>query len=126
MSVQENYGELKVTDRDGAMLAGVYTKVFARFKSGKTSFYKDGYTDMRGKFDYASLSGATLSSVARFALLVTHREFGSLAREADPPPSLDVAPTSNLVAEQNKIGGTVMTGHRAQRYLASSAWNKNL
>lgn len=54
------------------MLPGVYTKVFAKFVNGQVKFYKDGYTDMRGKFDYAQLSGATLNSVQRFALFVTH------------------------------------------------------
>ena len=124
VSVLENYGELKVTDEKGTMLAGVYTKVFARFKSGKTQFYKDGYTDMRGKFDYATLSGASLSAVARFALLVTHPEFGSMAREADPPAGLDSGPGTTLQAEQKKIGGTVMSGQRAQRYIHSKAWNR--
>ena len=63
VSVLENYGELKVRTEEGERLAGVYVKVFGRFKSGKTSFYKDGYTDMRGNFDYASLSGAALSNI---------------------------------------------------------------
>ena len=125
VSVLENYGELKVTDDKGTMLAGVYTKVFARFKSGKEQFYKDGYTDMRGKFDYASLSGASLSAVTRFALLVTHPEFGSMAREAEPPAGLDSGPGTTLQAEHQKIGGTVMSGQRAQKYIHSKAWNAN-
>ena len=31
-------------------------KVYARLKSGTVRFFKDGYTDLRGRFDYASLN----------------------------------------------------------------------
>ena len=33
------------------------------------SFYKDGYTDLPGRFDCASLSTARLPSVAQFNIL---------------------------------------------------------
>jgi len=33
-------------------------KVYARLKGGKVRFFKDGYTDLRGKFDYASLNSS--------------------------------------------------------------------
>jgi hypothetical protein len=53
----EAYGELKVTDKvENKALPRVYVKVFAQKKGGSTSqpfFFKDGYTDIRGKFDYA-------------------------------------------------------------------------
>lgn len=38
----------------------VYVKVFSQDKNGKESFYKDGYTDIRGKFEYATTSGDKL------------------------------------------------------------------
>ena len=37
---------------------------------GRVKFYKDGYTDFRGKFDYASLNTGQLDDVDRFAVLV--------------------------------------------------------
>ena len=43
---------------------------------------------MRGKFDYAQLSGAMLNSVQRFALFVTHEKYGALTREAAPPAGM--------------------------------------
>jgi hypothetical protein len=49
------------------------------------SFYKDGYTDLRGRFDYASLSTARLPSVAQFSILILHKEFGAVIKMADPP-----------------------------------------
>ena len=90
------------------MLPGVYTKVFAKFLNGQVKFYKDGYTDMRGKFDYAQLSGATLNSVQRFALFVTHYKYGALTREAAPPAGVSgaIAGISQEKAkDQKKWGG---------------------
>ena len=67
------------------MLPKVYVKAYARFKDGNVGFYKDGYTDIRGKFDYASLSTSDLDNVDRFAILVMSEEFGSDVYEANPP-----------------------------------------
>jgi hypothetical protein len=56
--LSEDYGRLDVRDRtDGRPLPKVYVKVYARLQDGSVRFYKDGYTDLRGHFDYASLNG---------------------------------------------------------------------
>ena len=53
VSILEAFGEVKVHDMEtDKPLCSVYVKVFARDTSGKESFYKDGYTDMGGRFDY--------------------------------------------------------------------------
>jgi hypothetical protein len=36
-------------------------KVFAQNKDGSEKFYKDGYTDIRGLFEYAQTSGDKLA-----------------------------------------------------------------
>ena len=52
--VLESYGELKVSHKEsGKALPKVYVKVFSRDSGAKESFYRDGYTDIRGKFEYA-------------------------------------------------------------------------
>ncbi|MCX7004810.1 MAG: hypothetical protein NTV22_16265 [bacterium] len=82
----ENYGMLQVTRRaTHAPLPAVYVKVYARMTDGSITFYKDGYTDLRGKFDYASLSTDELDRVERFALLIMSDDCGALIREAAPP-----------------------------------------
>ena len=43
---------------DKKPLSKVYVKVFADV-NGTPTFYKNGYTDLRGKFDYASPGPAT-------------------------------------------------------------------
>jgi hypothetical protein len=54
-------------------------------KDGSVQFYKDGYTDLRGRFDYTSLSTNDLDNVDRFALLIMTEEHGATVREAMPP-----------------------------------------
>ena len=86
VTLVESYGEIKVADsRSGKPLSQVYVKVFAQKGSGH-SFHKDGYTDIRGRFDYASVSSASgLKDITKFAILVASDELGSLTREAKPP-----------------------------------------
>ena len=84
--VIENYGHLRVTAKEtGQLLPRVYVKAYARMKDGRVQFYKDGYTDLRGRFDYSSLNTNELDFVANFALLVLSDEHGAIVREAAPP-----------------------------------------
>ena len=88
LSVQliENYGQLKVTHAEsGEPLPRVYVKVFARLGDGSVRFHKDGYTDLRGRYDYASLSGEGSGGVVRYAILVLSEQDGAVIREVDPP-----------------------------------------
>jgi hypothetical protein len=82
----EPYGQLRVARADGgAPAAKAYVKVYARDAAGRASFYKDGYTDFRGLFDYATLSTGGLETVERFALLVMNDDDGAALLEAAPP-----------------------------------------
>jgi hypothetical protein len=47
-------------------------------------FHKDGYTDLRGRFDYASVS-SDVAAATRFAVLVASDTDGAVIGEADPP-----------------------------------------
>lgn len=78
---------MKVTDKGegGKALAQVYVKVFSKDKSGKEVFFRDGYTDIRGKFEYAMTSGDKLKGVKMFAILVQSSDKGSQIREVKPP-----------------------------------------
>jgi len=86
LQLQENYGQLRALSADGNQpLAKVYVKVYARYQDGRVEFYKDGYTDLRGRFDYTSLSTDDLAQVQRFAVLVLSPDAGALVREVAPP-----------------------------------------
>ena len=87
MTVQtsDNYGQLQVRAKDGAPLAKVYVKVYARNAAGAVRFHKDGYTDLRGRFDYASVSTAGGGDAERYALLVLSDTDGAVLREVAAP-----------------------------------------
>lgn len=53
-------------------------------------FYKDGYTDMCGRFSYAVLSGSTVKNIKKFALLISSEDYGSMVKTVDPPIEMGV------------------------------------
>jgi hypothetical protein len=112
LEVTENYGRLEVRDQNTEkVLPKTYVKVYARLKNGTVRFFKDGYTDLRGRFDYASLnSPATpvpvsnsgpeqptngldyqalkpgeLNVVSKLSILVLSDTNGAEVREVTPP-----------------------------------------
>jgi hypothetical protein len=85
-SLAHQYGQLRVQRAsDRGALAATYVKVYARTRGGTIAFYKDGYTDLRGWFDYATLSTNELDTVERFAILVCSDHAGAAILEAGPP-----------------------------------------
>ncbi len=81
-----NLGRLQVLTKQGLQpLEGAYVKVYSRDAAGQTKFYKDGYTDLRGQFDYASLSTNDLDGTQRFSLLILDPAHGTIVRESEPP-----------------------------------------
>ena len=86
VQVIENYGQIKVTHQaTGKPVAKAYVKVYAQTGNGQVKFYKDGYTDLRGRFDYASLSTNDLDQAVKFSILIMSEANGALVREATPP-----------------------------------------
>ncbi len=82
-----DYGQLRVAHAQTHQpLPQVYVKVYARHRDGRVKFYKDGYTDLRGRFDYTSLNTNELDFVDRFSLLVLSADHGATVRETTPPP----------------------------------------
>lgn len=86
VAVMAPYGQLQVREAStGTALSATYVKVYARMRGGGVQFYKDGYTDLRGRFDHATLSTSELDQVERFAILVLHDRAGAAVVEAEPP-----------------------------------------
>jgi len=81
------FGQVRVVRASTqAPIPAAYVKVYGRQRGGNVAFFKDGYTDLRGRFDYATLSTDDLDRVERFALLVVSDEAGATILEAPPPP----------------------------------------
>ena len=113
LTLSENYGRLETRDSGtDKWLPKTYVKVYARLHNGTVRFYKDGYTDLRGRFDYASLnrpdSSASpppqppsaapangldyqmlkpdeLNEVDKLAILVLSETHGATVKEVSPP-----------------------------------------
>ena len=98
----ENYGQIKVFDINNKPLTKVYVKCFAKTKAGVVNFYKDGYTDLRGRFDYATLNASEVTSIEKFSIFVMSDQLGfslistqfnniytgSMIKEANPPSTI--------------------------------------
>ncbi|GMF13547.1 unnamed protein product [Phytophthora lilii] len=73
----------------GLPVRSCYVKVYAKVSSAgnriKSEFYKDGYTDLLGKFDYVGINGDLLTSVQKFSILISHEKYGASVEQADPP-----------------------------------------
>lgn len=110
LTLTENYGRLETRDATtDKPLPKAYVKVYAKLNNGSVRFFKDGYTDLRGRFDYASLNApenasapsgadmpangldyamlkpAELNNVAKLAILVLSDTHGATVKEVDPP-----------------------------------------
>jgi len=82
----ESFGQLVVAEPGSDRpLPKSYVKVFAKLPDGRVRFHKDGYTDLRGRFDYASLSDDPNAGAVRYAVLVLHDQRGAVIREVAPP-----------------------------------------
>jgi len=78
LTLAENYGRIEALDSaTGKPVAKAYVKVYARLNNGTVRFFKDGYTDLRGRFDYASLNAPE------------HAQPAPLARDSAPANGLD-------------------------------------
>ena len=84
-SVIESIGEIKVMSPELKPLPKVYVKCFCETNSGQIKFYKDGFTDLRGKFDYISLNTDLINDVNKFSMLMVSKEFGSIIVSCNPP-----------------------------------------
>ncbi|QDT01679.1 hypothetical protein K227x_00460 [Rubripirellula lacrimiformis] len=84
--VSEAFGQLQATDADTrAPIASAYVKVYAKYPDGSVRFYKDGYTDARGRFDYATVSAGDAKGSTRLAILVLSNQQGATLHDVASP-----------------------------------------
>ncbi|CAD8195213.1 unnamed protein product [Paramecium octaurelia] len=85
INITENSGQLRISNQEGKYLEKIYIKTFVKKNDGQNQFYKDGYTDLRGRYDYATLDSQTLEKVSKFAVLIVSNDLGSMIKEINPP-----------------------------------------
>lgn len=96
----ENYGQLKVYDSKDKPLPQVYVKCYAN-KGSTTTFYKDGYTDLRGSFDYVSLNSTKIDSIEKFFLLIQSDKLGSQITKVGAPSQIGRVEDYNAIKSTN-------------------------
>ena len=65
----EQFGDVKVKF-EGRPLMKVYVKCMCRYSDNSVRFHKDGYTDLRGTFNYAFLNDKSDSSIMDFSIYI--------------------------------------------------------
>jgi len=71
-------GQIRVLNANGDAVPRAYVKVYASTIAKPDGvFYKDGFTDMRGRFDYTTVSSDLLQDCKRFAILVQTENAGA-------------------------------------------------
>ena len=84
--VSAKSGQLRVFDQESkSPLSNAYVKVYVKSRSGKSEFLKDGFTDIRGYFDYFSVSSNVGKNAEKVAVFVDKEGYGSCIREMMPP-----------------------------------------
>jgi hypothetical protein len=74
--------------KTGAPVRQAYVKVYGKsLVDNSEEFFKDGYTDMRGRFDYRTLSTDQLRQTRKLAILVSTEDMGKRVLECDIPLS---------------------------------------
>ena len=86
VQIVEAYGQVLLSDPKAKKpISKAYVKVFAKGAGGRVQFHKDGYTDLRGRFDYVTQSNRSLDGITEYAILIISDEHGAVIREAKPP-----------------------------------------
>ena len=77
VTIFENYGNLKVNYENGKSASKIYIKVYSKDVNENIKFHKDGYTDLLGRFDYASVSQIGLENLRKFSILIFTQDLGN-------------------------------------------------
>ena len=86
VQLMEKYGQVQVTDeKSDKAIPKTYVKVYARLHDGSVRFHKDGYTDLRGRFDYVSQSNRSIDGIQKFSILILSDDNGAVMRQSNPP-----------------------------------------
>ena len=86
--ITESLGELKVIDNNLQSVIKAYVKVYVELKDNEVQFYKDGYTDLNGKFNYLALNTDQLKKAKKFYIFVSEEKQGAVIKECYPPKNL--------------------------------------
>ena len=118
--IVKNYGQIKVTAEGSEKpLSNVYIKCFSKKSSGTVAFYKDGYTDLRGTFEYTSVHSSDFDDVDKFSILVFSDKHGALIKQTKPPTAIAKVEVSahNIISTKLQHTQNHMRSIAANKYM---------
>ena len=102
--ITESLGELKVIDNNLQSVIKAYVKVYVELKDNEVQFYKDGYTDLNGKFNYLALNTDQLKKAKKFYIFVSEDKQGAVIKECYPPKNLEnISSNDDLLGDIYKL-----------------------
>ena len=103
MIITESLGELKVLkslDNKLKPIIKAYVKVYVELNNNnEVQFYKDGYTDLNGKFNYLALNTNQLKKAKKFYIYVSEEKQGAIIKECYPPKNIQRTGADNLLED---------------------------
>ena len=111
--ITDSLGELKVIESNLKPVIKAYVKVYVELNNKEIQFYKDGYTDLNGKFNYLELNTDQLKNSKKFYIFVSEEKQGSIIKECYPPKNIE----RNVSEQDAQVDalGTVKNYRQAQR-----------
>ena len=98
--ITESLGELKVIDNNLKPIIKAYVKVYVELNNNdEVQFYKDGYTDLNGKFNYLALNTDQLKNSKKFYIFVSEEKQGAIIKECYPPKNIQRTGGDNLLGD---------------------------
>ena len=97
--ITESIGELKVIDNNLKPIIKAYVKVYSELDNDEIQFYKDGYTDLNGKFNYLALNTDQLKKARKFYIYISEEKNGALIKECKPPKNIERTGGDNLLGD---------------------------
>lgn len=73
-------------------------------RDGSVKFFKDGFTDMRGCFEYCNFEGTNTSAMERFSIYVQNEKQGCLVEEIEIPQNAGVKKERVRITSDRWIG----------------------
>jgi hypothetical protein len=119
--IVKNFGQIKVTSEETEKpLSNIYIKCFSKKTNGSIAFYKDGYTDLRGTFEYTSVHNSDFQDVQEFSILVYSDKHGALIKQTKPPTTVaKIEVTANkIVSAKHQMAQAKMKSEACNKYMA--------
>lgn len=99
LNIDEAEGMAKLSSKDGIPMPKIYVKCFAKLPNGTVVFFKDGYTDLRGTFNYLDVNETDATKFLSFSILVVSEDKGSKIHEFLAPKTTGAVVNRELLVK---------------------------